>query len=864
MPGPLLTFEGHNNTCSCAPPDSDGDVGPNHYVEAVNESIKIFDKNGNTLSGPTSYNSFFSGLTGTPCANANDGDPFVLYDPIADRWIISDFAFPSFPGSSFWQCIGVSQTPNPVSGGYFLYAIQIDPANPTFLGDYPKFAMWNAGGSPAQNAYFFTVNLFSNQTTFNGVRCLRLTAQACSPAGPPMRYPLASVPRTLGFPIASSLLTSAMAIRRLREETEWCWLSIAPQMPATPRPRFTPGSFMWILSRRRIQRLASAQPISQTPRSRSTASKTLPAPGFNTVIVPQQGTTQKLDTVGDRMKTPVVYQNRAGVESLWATHENLLNLPNGPVAVRWYQLNVTGGVFPATPAQQQDWTNGNDGLYRWMPSIALDQNGNTVIGYSASGSSAFPSARYAGRLVADPLNNLGQGEGVMFAGTSSQTSASRWGDYSMTTADPANNTDFWHVNEYATGGAAWHTRIGKFNFVGGGGSPTPTATASPSATPTSTPAACTWSAGPDMPTPLVRAVGVFFSANGNFYTMGGRTADTAGSDFQHALQYNPGSNSWTQKPSTFPDNQMNNMACGVLTVSGTPQIYCVGGSAAGQTTATARVFSYNPVTDTPATLTGDDWPGAMGTILPGGFAVANNKLYILGGFNINVASTNQIWEFDPTAAVGAKWTQRTNTPVGIMYAPTCTINGTIYVGGASDYQGGLVVDTTTSFSFNPTTNSIGSIAAIPRATGETRGLNFNGLMYVMGGGRVAPPNPSNEVDVYNPGTNTWSLGVPFVHARRNFPTDTNGTDHIWLSGGYDVDGLTPLASMEIFTCPQASPTPTPTATATATATVSATATATATTPPPSATPTATATATGTPGPRPTPTPRPRPTPPPRP
>src|SRR5436190_23750623 len=106
------------------------------------------------------------------------------------------------------------------------------------------------------------------------------------------------------------------------------------------------------------------------------------SPGFNTDIVPQQGTTVKLDTVGDRMKVPVVYQNRAGVESLWATHENLLNYPNGPVAVRWYQFNVTGGVFPATPTQQQDWTNGNDGLYRWNSSIAVDQNGNTVIGYS--------------------------------------------------------------------------------------------------------------------------------------------------------------------------------------------------------------------------------------------------------------------------------------------------------------------------------------------------------------------------------------------------------------------------------------------------------------------------------------------------
>ena len=188
MPGPLLTFEGHNNTCGCFPPDSNGDVGPNHYVEAVNESIKIFDKNGNTLSGPTGYNTFFAGLTGTPCANANDGDPFVLYDQVADRWLISDFAFPSFPGTSFYQCIGVSQTPDPVSGGWFLYAIQVDPANPTFLGDYPKFAMWNAGGSPAQNAYFLTVNLFSSPTDRStACACLRSTAPACSPAGPPMR-----------------------------------------------------------------------------------------------------------------------------------------------------------------------------------------------------------------------------------------------------------------------------------------------------------------------------------------------------------------------------------------------------------------------------------------------------------------------------------------------------------------------------------------------------------------------------------------------------------------------------------------------------------------------------------------------------
>jgi N-acetylneuraminic acid mutarotase len=346
-----------------------------------------------------------------------------------------------------------------------------------------------------------------------------------------------------------------------------------------------------------------------------------------------------------------------------------------------------------------------------------------------------------------------------------------------------------------------------------------------------------WSAGPNLPTVLIRAVGVFFPDDGNFYTVGGRTSDAAGSDFQHVLKFDTTSSTWTQMPSTLPDNSMNNMACGVLTVSGTPLIYCVGGNFAGGAAGTGRVFSYDPATDTPTTLTGDDWPGAMGTILPGGFAVANNKLYILGGFNINVASTNQIWQFDPTAGVGAKWTLApVTTPEGIMYAPTCSIGGIIYVGGASDYQGGTVVDTTNSFKFDPATNTIGTIAAIPRATGETRGLNFNGKMYVMGGGRVVP-NPNNEVDIYDPGTNSWSIGIPFVNPRRNFPTDTNGTDHIWLAGGYEP--ATPAADMEIFfLCPQATPTPTPTVTPTPTPT------------PPRQTPT----------PRPRPTPFPRPTP----
>src|SRR5262249_42010714 len=119
-----------------------------------------------------------------------------------------------------------------------------------------------------------------------------------------------------------------------------------------------------------------------------------------------------------------------------------------------------------------------------------------------------------------------------------------------------------------------------------------------------------WSAGSNMPSVGVRSVGVYFPANGKVYAMGGRSSDIAGSDFMHPFEYAPGTNSWATRSVFYSDSQVNNMACGVLAESGTPYIYCVGGSAAGATTATARVFRYNPVTDAMTVLSGaDDWPG---------------------------------------------------------------------------------------------------------------------------------------------------------------------------------------------------------------------------------------------------------------
>jgi hypothetical protein len=180
----------------------------------------------------------------------------------------------------------------------------------------------------------------------------------------------------------------------------------------------------------------------------------------------------------------------------------MLNFPNGPTVVSWYQFDVTGGTFPATPVQQQDWSNANDGLWRWMPSIAVDESGNTVIGYSTSNTTIVPSIRYAGRLASDPPGDLAQGEGIMWPGVGPQTSGHRWGDYTRTEVDPSNGMDFWHINQYAQSGD-WHTRIGKFNFVGGG-SPTPTPTATATPTPTATPAPRATPTPRPRPTPAPR------------------------------------------------------------------------------------------------------------------------------------------------------------------------------------------------------------------------------------------------------------------------------------------------------------------------------------------------------------------------
>jgi hypothetical protein len=305
----------------------------------------------------------------------------------------------------------------------------------------------------------------------------------------------------------------------------------------------------------------------------------------------------------------------------------------------------------------------------------------------------------------------------------------------------------------------------------------------------------------------VRAWGVYFPPNGKFYAMGGRRADDPSAAQFNPLEFTPSTNTWVTKTAVFSDNQTSNLQGGVLTVGGTPMIVVVGGSAGGGTGGTTETRHYNPVTDQLVTITTDPWtPGT--TTVPGGSAIHNNKLYILGGFDIpgGVAS-DDIWEYDPARPAGSRWVQKAaSLPTPLSYIPAATIGNYIYTGGGSLIIGGGLEDSDLAFRYDPVADTITTLPALPQATGETRGLAYNGELWVLGGGRI-DPNPSNNVYIYNPTSNAWRMGPAFTLARRNFPADTDGT-RIYMAGGYAPTA--PTDNMEIFTgsgnCPTAVPT----------------------------------------------------------
>jgi hypothetical protein len=405
----------------------------------VNTSIGVFNKTGTFLLG-TTLNSLWTGASTPQCASgAHRGDPTILYDRADDRWIVGDIGLTDWANGPYYECIAVSQTGDP-TGAWDRYAFQTDPA---WLGDYPKMGLW-------PDALYMSANMFD------------CAGAGCSGA----IYQGARV-----WAINLHDLVVNKIVRNVQVDLAATYFSVLPSNFRGVAPPAGSPNYLAALDYSNSSRLdvwkfqvdwaAFPDPTGTLtgPTQVTIASYTQPA--SLTPSIPQPpGGVPLLDSLGDRLMMQNQYRNIHGVESLWLTHTVVSGAATG---IRWYQLNVTGQTIAAAPVQSSTFQP--DTTYRWMPSLAVDRQGNMAIGYSVSSSSVYPGIRYTGRLATDALNTLGQGESTLAAGAGSQTTYTRWGDYSAMTVDPVDDCTFWYTNEYyAATGATWQTRIGSFKF----------------------------------------------------------------------------------------------------------------------------------------------------------------------------------------------------------------------------------------------------------------------------------------------------------------------------------------------------------------------------------------------------------------
>ena len=405
-------------------------------VQWVNLDFAAFDKaTGALLPGyPKAGNSIWQGF-GTGCEANNDGDPIVKFDSQNGRWIMTQFSVSTAP---YLQCVAVSQTDDFTTTQWNRYAYSFGSNFP----DYPKVGIWPDG-------YYFSFNMFRNGATFMG-------AAACAFDGATGRAGGAATMQCfqLGTSVGGLLPGD---------------LDGANALGSTALPPAGAAGYFMNFGTNSLNQYRMHVDFANSANSTLTGPTTFATASFSTACgggtcVPQAGTAQKLDSLGDRLMYRLAYRNFGAYESLSVTHSVK---GSGTAAPRWYELRNTAGTGWAI-TQQSSYAP--DATYRWMGSAAQDHFGNLAVGYSASSSAISPQIRYAGRLALDPLSSLRQETTVALPSTGSETGPyARWGDYSSMTLDPADDCTFWYTTMYykATGGSfTWSTRIVNFRFPG--------------------------------------------------------------------------------------------------------------------------------------------------------------------------------------------------------------------------------------------------------------------------------------------------------------------------------------------------------------------------------------------------------------
>lgn len=431
-----LSFDGVGRAAGYSingePPDTNGSVGDTQYVQWVNTAFAVYSKSTGSkvypASGFAAGNTIWSGFASGRCNTDNSGDPIVLFDKQAKRWIFTQFAVSSSP---YYQCVAVSQTSD-ATGAYNRYAYSFS----TNFNDYPKVGVWTDG-------YYFTFNLFAHGSRFAG-------ADLCA------------MDRTTAL--------NGGAAKMLCFKTSTAYGGVLPAdidgasgatgttaLPPAGTPEYFVNFGSNSLNVWRMTPNYSAGTVSVSGPTN------LPVAAFSEACsggtcIPQPSTTEQLDSLADRLMYRLSYRNFGSYASLLVNHSVVAGSSTG---IRWYELRDTG----SGPTVNQQGTFAPDSNYRWMGSAAQDKQGNIAVGYSVSSSSLRPTIRFATHAPTDPAGQL-SGETNLLSGIGSQTGHSRWGDYASISVDPTDDCTMWFTTEYldTTGDFIWSTHVNSFKL----------------------------------------------------------------------------------------------------------------------------------------------------------------------------------------------------------------------------------------------------------------------------------------------------------------------------------------------------------------------------------------------------------------
>ena len=409
-------------------PDTNGAVGATQFVEITNFDYAVYDKaTGKNLLKPTSTSTIFSGFGGL-CENTLPGDPVVIWDKIANRWLVSYF---NYQGDNA-LCIAVSTSAD-ATGSYNRYEYDYGGTLP----DYPKYAVW-------PDAYYSSSNLDGGN------------AQPCAYDRNAMLAGTSAAQICFTPSNASSLLPSDLD-------------------GATAPPNGAPNHYLQLGNTSNLLQEFDFHVDFANPRkSTFTGPNNISVPTFSEACpqftcIPQPSGGEEVEGLGDRLMFRLAYRNFGDHEALVVAHNVVPGSGSTAVsAMRWYELRATpvGGSF----ALYQAGTFQNKSISLWMGSAAMDKDGDIALGMSASSSAKDPSVWYTGRLASDPTGKM-ETPTIAAKGSAVETGDSqRWGDYSSMSIDPSDDCTFWYSQMYYNkrhGGDAsvdWDTRIAAFKF----------------------------------------------------------------------------------------------------------------------------------------------------------------------------------------------------------------------------------------------------------------------------------------------------------------------------------------------------------------------------------------------------------------